>query len=66
MLFYSGSIMFLLTTFLMEGPPPKEPPTVKHLAGHDNVVFSGDEATLPTITALVRNTKRVDDNSCRL
>ncbi|CAH1968641.1 unnamed protein product [Acanthoscelides obtectus] len=57
-----SSILFLLTTFLMEGPPPKqEAPSVKHLSGHDNVTFSGDEPSLPTITELVRNSKRMEN-----
>ncbi|XP_074029617.1 probable sulfoacetate transporter SauU [Leptinotarsa decemlineata] len=70
-IFYVGayalsSIMFLLTTFLMEGPTKAAPPSAKNLSGHDNVVFTHDETNLPTITALVRNGKRMDNGNSRL
>ncbi|KAJ8927294.1 hypothetical protein NQ314_020257 [Rhamnusium bicolor] len=58
---------FLLTTFLMDGPKPETPAPMKNLSGVDNVVFTaGDETNLPTITALVANTKRVGTESSRL
>ncbi|KAG5893319.1 hypothetical protein JTB14_000278 [Gonioctena quinquepunctata] len=70
-IFYVGayglsSVMFLLTTFLMDGPVQSAPPPAKNLSGHDNVVFSHDENGLPTITALVRNGKRMENDTSRM
>ncbi|KAJ8958537.1 hypothetical protein NQ318_002332 [Aromia moschata] len=72
-IFYAGcyglsSIMFLLTTFLMDGPKKATPPETprKSLSGIDNVVFTGDETNLPTITSLVANTKMAGTESSRL
>ncbi|CAH1118484.1 unnamed protein product [Phaedon cochleariae] len=70
-IFYVGayalsSIMFLSTTFLMDGPVVPASSPSKNLSGHDNVVFTGDDTNLPTITALVRNGKKLDDESSRL
>lgn len=64
---FSGSILFLLTTFLMEGPKKEAPAPQKDISGVDNVVFTtSDETNLPTITALVTNTKRPATESSRL
>lgn len=70
-IFYVGayafsSLLFLCTTFLMDGPkkPQQDPP--KNLTGHDNVVFTGDEIRLPTITSLVKNTKSMENENHRL
>ncbi|XP_018570259.1 uncharacterized protein LOC108910200 [Anoplophora glabripennis] len=70
-IFYAGcygfsSILFLLTTFLMEGPKKDSPAPQKNLSGVDNVVFTSDETNMPTITALVMNTKRPTTESSRL
>ncbi|KAJ8985205.1 hypothetical protein NQ317_018234 [Molorchus minor] len=70
-IFYAGcyglsSIMFLLTTFLIEGPKKNTPEPKKELSGVDNVVFAGDDTNLPTITALVRNSKIGETESSRL
>ncbi|CAG9853594.1 unnamed protein product [Phyllotreta striolata] len=72
--FYVGayacsSILFLLTTFLMDGQKPAQPAQPapqKELRGHDNVTFTGDDTNLPTITALVRNAKRTENENHRL
>lgn len=62
--------MFLLTVFLMDGPPKEDnnsPSAPKQLTGHDNNVFTtADETNLPTITSLVTNHKRNGTESSRL
>lgn len=59
--------MFLMTVFLMEGPPK---PTTEKDTGHDNRVFStADETTgLPNLTNLTngKNTPRLAFESSRL
>ncbi|XP_060533613.1 protein spinster homolog 1 [Cylas formicarius] len=72
-IFYAGfygisSLMFLMTVFLMPGAGDSDnsPPPTKELNGVDNVVFTPEETNLPTITALVRNTKRNGNESSRL
>ncbi|KAF7285511.1 hypothetical protein GWI33_010510 [Rhynchophorus ferrugineus] len=70
-IFYVGaygisSIMFLFTVFLMPGAPESPSPPVKELSGHDNVVYTHDETNLPTITSLVRNTKKNLNENSRL
>ncbi|KAG5867470.1 hypothetical protein JTB14_014111 [Gonioctena quinquepunctata] len=47
-------------------PVQSAPPPAKNLSGHDNVVFSHDESSLPTITALVRNGKRMENDTSRM
>ncbi|XP_030747612.1 uncharacterized protein LOC115876069 [Sitophilus oryzae] len=71
-IFYVGfyavsSIMFLLTVFIMPaGGGSPAPAPVKELTGHDNTVYSHDETNLPTITSLVRNSKRNNTENSRL
>lgn len=60
--------MFLLTLFLMEGPP--KPASTQKDAGHDNKVFSTADETngLPTLTNIAngKNTPRLAFESSRL
>lgn len=65
-IFILGSLMFLFTVFLMPGNTETPTPPVKELTGVDNTVFTHDETNLPTITSLVRNTKRTGTESSRL
>lgn len=60
--------MFLLTIFLMDGPKPQESTSTQAVkdVGHDNSVFASDETTLPTITAMVANTKSNIHETSRL
>ncbi|KAH1018952.1 hypothetical protein HUJ05_006625 [Dendroctonus ponderosae] len=61
-----SSLMFFFTVFLMPGGVQAPPPTSKELNGVDNVMYSHDEVTLPTITSMVKNTKRTGTESSRL
>lgn len=64
----TGSIMFLCTVFLMEGPPPT---ATQKDTGHDNRVFSTADETagLPTLTNIANGkstTPRLAFESSRL
>jgi hypothetical protein len=63
----SGSIMFLLTIFIMDGPKAQPEEAAPKDAGHDNDIFTtADETNLPTITAMVANTKNNIHETSRL
>lgn len=54
---FVGSILFLLTVFLMNEPSPT-PEIEPKDSGHDNNVFStADETALPTITSMINGNK---------
>ncbi|KAL3272564.1 hypothetical protein HHI36_014034 [Cryptolaemus montrouzieri] len=74
-IFYAGfygisSLLFLFTLFLMDGPKPAETPVTnsnKQLRGVDNVVFTtADERGLPTVTAMISNSRRPTMGDSRL
>ncbi|XP_066144125.1 probable 4-methylmuconolactone transporter [Euwallacea fornicatus] len=63
-----SSMMFLLTVFLMPGntQPSGSVENTKEFSGVDNRTFTYEEGHLPTITSLVKNTKRTETESSRL
>ena len=59
--------MFLFTIFLMDGPKPQPETAPAKDSGHDNDIFTtADETNLPTITAMVANTKNNTQETSRL